>query len=60
LAISAEVELHQAQPRRVGWMTFSVADPDLPSERFLVTYCTECLAREFGGFLCWLPTARSA
>jgi hypothetical protein len=55
-----EVELHQAKGHRLGWMTFSVQDPDLESERFVVTYCTECLAREFGGVLRWLPTARSA
>jgi hypothetical protein len=60
LATTPEVELHQAQSRSVGWMTFSVADPDLASERFLVTYCTECLAREFGGVLSWMPTAQSA
>jgi hypothetical protein len=65
MAVLPEVEahqagLHKAQARKVSWMTFSVADPDLESERFLVTYCTDCLAREFGGVLCWMPAARTA
>jgi hypothetical protein len=39
---------------------FSVADPDETSERFVVTYWSTCLAREFGGVVCRLPSVRSA
>lgn len=55
-----EVELHQVDGHPVGWLTFTVPDPDVESERFVVTYCTECLAREFGGVPYWLPAASSA
>jgi hypothetical protein len=37
-----------------GWSVFSVDDPDNPGLTTLVTYCAECLAREFGGLLRWL------
>jgi len=55
-----EVEHHQAPRDALGWLTFSVADPDVASERFVVTYCSDCLAREFGGVVCRLPSVRSA
>ena len=55
-----EVEPHQAVQKDLGWLTFSVADPDEKAERFVVTYCSACLAREFGGVLCKLPSLRSA
>ena len=51
-----EVEQHQVTRNDVGWLTFSVVDPDETSERFVVTYCSGCLAREFGGVLCELPS----
>jgi hypothetical protein len=37
-----------------GWSVFRVADPDCPGCTMLVTYCADCLAREFGGLLRWL------
>jgi len=37
-----------------GWSVFRVADPDYPGCTMLVTYCADCLAREFGGLLRWL------
>ena len=38
----------------LGWSVFRVEDPDAPGTTILVTYCADCLAREFGGLLCWL------
>jgi len=52
-----EVELHQARAQHLAWLTFAVPDPDLESERFVVTYCTDCLAREFGAELHYRPAA---
>ena len=54
-----EVEHHQLSRVELGWLTFSVADPDLESGRFTVTYCTKCLLREFGGVLCQTSAAPS-
>ena len=42
----------------LGWSAFFVEDPDesgAPPE--LVTYCPDCLTREFGGLLYWLAGA---
>ena len=44
----------------LGWSAFYVDDPDEGGQPELVTYCAECLDREFGGFLRWLTDARSA
>ena len=38
----------------LGWSVFRVEDPDAPGTTTLVTYCADCLAREFGGLLRWL------
>jgi hypothetical protein len=38
----------------LGWSAFSVEDPDAPGVKLLLTYCADCLAREFGGLLRWL------
>lgn len=38
----------------LGWSVFSVEDPDDPGQKTLVTYCADCLAKEFGGLLQWL------
>ena len=38
----------------LGWSVFNVDDPDDPAVKLLVTYCADCLAREFGGLLRWL------
>jgi hypothetical protein len=37
-----------------GWSVFNVVDPDEGGVAELVTYCANCLAREFGGLLPWL------
>jgi hypothetical protein len=39
---------------QLGWSVFRGEDPDAPGVKLLVTYCTECLARKFGGLLRWL------
>jgi hypothetical protein len=48
----------------LGWSVFRIEDPDAPGAMALVTYCAECLAREFGGLLQWLtykgPDTREA
>jgi hypothetical protein len=38
----------------LGWSAFNIEDPDTPGEMMLLTYCADCLAREFGGLLRWL------
>jgi hypothetical protein len=38
----------------LGWSVFRIEDPDSPGTTTLVTYCADCLAREFGGLLRWL------
>ena len=41
----------------LGWSVFSVEDSDAPGDTTLLTYCADCLAREFGGLLRWLTYA---
>jgi hypothetical protein len=38
----------------LGWSVFRIDDPDVAEATTLVTYCADCLAREFGGLLRWL------
>lgn len=42
----------------LGWSAFYVTDPDEESDATLVTYCADCLTREFSGLLRWLTSAR--
>jgi hypothetical protein len=46
-----------AEAFELGWSVFSVEDPDAPGVKILLTYCADCLAREFGGLLRWLAYA---
>jgi hypothetical protein len=44
----------------LGWSVFNVEDPDEGGAPELVSYCADCLAREFGGLLRSLTSAGRA
>jgi hypothetical protein len=49
-----------ASSYEAGWSAFFAQVPDEDPEPLLVTYCSECAAREFGPLLRWVAGTRRA